>query len=148
MSVKSTVPSTRKPHCGPHPLLCILDGTHRPVPVQDHLHQIESQAAASGAPASGPLGPVKGIKEMGQGYLRDPGPGVLHRQGGTAVPETAPHPDLRILRRVEGGVGQQVPHRPAQQGGSAGSSFTVFPCALSRGPRLGPPPSGSGSSRA
>ena len=50
VSVKSTVPSVRKPYRGPHPVRRILDGALCPVAVQNHLHQIQPQAAAAGGP--------------------------------------------------------------------------------------------------
>ena len=85
--------------------------------LQNHAHQVEAQAAAAGAPAAGALLPVEGIKEMGQGAVGDVDAGVFHLQNG----DTPLRPDgdahLGPLRGVAGGVGEQVVHRPAQQGG-------------------------------
>ena len=106
-----------KPYSRFYPFLRILNGTHRAVPVQDHFHQIEPQSAAAGAPVPGTLLPVKGFKQVGQGISADPRSGVLHTQGGAALQPAAPNPDFRPLRRVAGGVGEQVAHGLPQQGG-------------------------------
>ena len=102
-----SIGNSGKAHCRSNAIRCILNGTLRPVAVQYHLYQIETQAAAAGGAVSGALLPVERLIQMGQGVLPDMRLCVFHRHSWTPVLTAAPDADLGSIRRIEGSVGDQ-----------------------------------------
>ena len=83
--------------------------------VQYHLYQIEAKAAAAGGAVPGALLPVERLIQMGQSVLPDMRFCVFHRHSWTPVLPAAPDTDPGPIRRIEGGVGDQVPQHLSQQ---------------------------------
>ena len=52
---------------------------------------------------------------MGEGFRREVDAGVFDGENGFVPRPAEGHPHLRPLRRMEGGVGEEVPHRLPQQ---------------------------------
>lgn len=104
-----------KAHRRSDSIRCILNGTRSPMAVQYHLYQIEAKAAAAGGAVPGALLPVERLIQMGQSVLPDMRFCVFHRHSWTPVLPAAPDTDPGPIRRIEGGVGDQVPQHLSQQ---------------------------------
>ena len=109
LSGKSRNDTWSKTHQSLHSTLCVFNTAHGPMAVQYHLYQIETKTATARGAVPGALLPIERFVQMGQSVLPDMCSHILHKHSRTPILPATPDTNLCSIRRVEGGIGNQVP---------------------------------------